>query len=109
MDVFRWKLNVLKQETQDERNVAGRRRFNLEAMWRRMTGGGAQCRFKRRKNGTYYGRGGGTTPKQKVRCEKLGIPPAYTGVFVYGPFADLQATAIDTQVGRCITTIPRNF
>jgi DNA topoisomerase IB len=50
-----------------------------------------------RKRGIYYKGGVKLSEPEQSRCQKLGIPPAYTNVTVYPKYAKLQATAVDGQ------------
>jgi DNA topoisomerase IB len=50
-----------------------------------------------RKRGVYVKNGVKLPEPEQTRCQRLGIPPAYTNVAVYPKSAKLQATAVDGQ------------
>ncbi|AUT19104.1 hypothetical protein DSLPV1_133 [Dishui lake phycodnavirus 1] len=50
-----------------------------------------------RKRGIFIRNGVRLSEPEQSRCQRLGIPPAYTNVIVYPKDARLQATAVDGQ------------
>ena len=59
-----------------------------------------------RTRGVYTKNGRPASDADQTRAKKLGIPPAYTDVCVFGPNAKLQATAMDATAK--LTTITTN-